>query len=113
MARPLRFVFCGILIISGLWALPMIGQNGARNGEWRAYGSEEGSSRYSPLDQINRDNIKGLQIAWTWKFDNYGSRTKAKGSIGRRARFTGAWVTGQTETMNASLSLRRVFNWSL
>ena len=38
-----------------------------------AYGGEEGSTRYSPLDQINRDNVKDLKIAWTWKSDNFGT----------------------------------------
>ena len=44
----------------------------SRNGEWRSYGGDEGSTRYSPLDQINRDNVKDLKIAWTWKSDNFG-----------------------------------------
>ena len=29
-------------------------------------------TRYSPLDQINRDNVKDLKVAWTWKSDNFG-----------------------------------------
>ena len=40
--------------------------------EWRAYRAEEGSTAYSALDLINRDNVKNLQVAWTWKFDNFG-----------------------------------------
>ena len=31
------------------------------------------STRYSPLDQINRDNVKDVKIAWTWKSDNFGT----------------------------------------
>ena len=56
-------------------ALPLTGraQKGSPNGEWRAYSAEEGSTRYSPLDQINRDTVKSLQVAWTWKFDNFGT----------------------------------------
>ena len=46
---------------------------GSPTGEWRAYSADEGSTRYSPLDQINRDNVKNLQVAWTWKFDNFGT----------------------------------------
>ena len=33
-------------------------------GEWPAYGGDLASSRYSPLDQINKDNFSNLQIAW-------------------------------------------------
>ena len=40
--------------------------NGVRKGEWRYYGGDQGSSKYSPLDQINRENVKNLKVAWTW-----------------------------------------------
>jgi len=33
-------------------------------GEWRAYGADKGSSRYSPLDQISKDTVSRLRIAW-------------------------------------------------
>jgi glucose dehydrogenase/cytochrome c5 len=36
----------------------------AVNGEWRGYGGDKGFQRYSPLDQINRDNVKDLQVVW-------------------------------------------------
>jgi quinoprotein glucose dehydrogenase len=32
--------------------------------EWRYYGGNKGFTRYSALDQINRDNVKSLRIAW-------------------------------------------------
>src|SRR4029079_18037122 len=28
-----------------------------------------------PLDQITRDNVKDLQVAWTWRLDNFGGGT--------------------------------------
>ena len=33
-------------------------------GEWRAYGGDKGYTRYSPLDQINADNVAKLRIVW-------------------------------------------------
>jgi quinoprotein glucose dehydrogenase len=36
----------------------------AQNGEWRSYSGDPGSRKYSPLDQINKDNVKTLKIAW-------------------------------------------------
>jgi quinoprotein glucose dehydrogenase len=36
-------------------------------GEWPAYGGDLGSSKYSPLDQITRDNFGSLRIAWRAK----------------------------------------------
>jgi quinoprotein glucose dehydrogenase len=39
----------------------------AKPGEWRHLNSDPLSTRYSPLDQINKDNFKDLKIAWRWK----------------------------------------------
>jgi glucose dehydrogenase len=46
--------------------------DGTANGEWRYWGGDEASSRYSPLDAINADTFADLQIAWRWKADNFG-----------------------------------------
>jgi hypothetical protein len=59
--------------VIALWPLVGSGQNGMSNGQWRAYSADEGSTRYSSLDQISKDNVKNLQVAWTWKFDNFGT----------------------------------------
>lgn len=34
------------------------------SGEWRTYAGSNASAKYSPLDQINRDNVANLRIAW-------------------------------------------------
>jgi quinoprotein glucose dehydrogenase len=54
------------------WSLTGVGQTGAKNNEWPAYRGDEASTAYSPADLITKDNVKNLQVAWTWKFDNYG-----------------------------------------
>jgi quinoprotein glucose dehydrogenase len=36
-------------------------------GEWRYLNADPQSTRYSPLDQITKDNFKHLKIAWRWK----------------------------------------------
>ena len=33
-------------------------------GEWRAYNGNYASTRYSPLDQINKDTVKDLKVVW-------------------------------------------------
>jgi quinoprotein glucose dehydrogenase len=75
MARPRRrYAFLGLFIFVAIWALPGSSQKGARvDGQWRAYRGDEGSTGYSPLDQINRDSVQKLQVAWTYKFDNFGT----------------------------------------
>ena len=52
-------MFCG----TGLIATPA---DAGEVGEWRAYGSDNASTKYIPLDQINKNNVKDLQIAWRW-----------------------------------------------
>jgi quinoprotein glucose dehydrogenase len=42
------------------------------NTEWLNNRGDLGSTSYSPLSQINRDNVRSLRIAWRWKADNYG-----------------------------------------
>ena len=53
-------------------ASPASGQYGTKSGEWRYYGGDGGSTKYSPLDQINKHNVKDLQIMWRWKAANFG-----------------------------------------
>ncbi|MGE0865953.1 MAG: PQQ-binding-like beta-propeller repeat protein, partial [Vicinamibacterales bacterium] len=43
-------------------------------GEWRTYGGDLASTRYSPLDQINASNFSTLDVAWRFKTDNLGPR---------------------------------------
>jgi quinoprotein glucose dehydrogenase len=49
-------------------------QSGTAAGEWRYYGGDAQSTKYSPLDQIDRDNVGKLEVAWTWKAQNFGPR---------------------------------------
>ena len=42
-------------------------QRGATDGEWRSYGGDLGSTKYSPLDQIDATNFNDLRLAWLWK----------------------------------------------
>ena len=55
------------------WSHPAQSQRrGTENGEWHYWGGDEGSSRYSPLDQINAGNVANLEVVWRWKAANYG-----------------------------------------
>jgi quinoprotein glucose dehydrogenase len=104
MAVIHRLVFLALLIAAVSWPFTGRGQTGAKNGEWRAYSAEEASTRYSPLDQITRDNVKSLEVAWTWRFDNYGSAAQTATTettplmIGGKLYFT----AGQRRTVVAA-----------
>ena len=50
-----------------LGAGPAAAQYGAVDGEWRSYAGDNGSTKYSPLDQIDAGNFEDLRIAWRWQ----------------------------------------------
>ena len=41
-------------------------------GEWRVWGADAFSTRYSPLDQINASNFNSLEMAWQWNAGTFG-----------------------------------------
>ena len=60
-----RFANCLLVSLVAV-ALPAVSlpQEATPGGEWRYFGGDKGFTRYSALDQINRDNVGDLQIAW-------------------------------------------------
>lgn len=76
---------CALLALITV-ALPA--QPSVTAGEWRVYGSDLANTKYSPLDQINRDNFRRLQVRWRWKsVDGFLSRSvPGKGEVWGAAR---------------------------
>ena len=62
MAQRCRFVL-SLVAVAALCGL-LIGQTFAA--EWREYTADKGGSKYLPLNQINKDNVNDLVVAWTW-----------------------------------------------
>ena len=58
--RYLAALVAAMLLTPPAAALATAGQTG----EWRAYAADKASTKYSPLDQINADNVNDLQIVW-------------------------------------------------
>ncbi len=59
------------LLLAAVPRLPAQALSTAK-GDWRYWGADERSSRYSPLDQINAANVGKLEVAWRWYAANYG-----------------------------------------
>ena len=53
---------------------PPTAPRGNKPGEWRYWGADAWSTRYSPLDQINASNFNSLQVAWQWNAGAFGER---------------------------------------
>src|SRR5690348_4210851 len=50
----------------------------SRDTEWPTYGADLANTRYRPLDQINASNFGQLELAWSFKTDNLGTRPEYK-----------------------------------
>ena len=62
-----RAGFGGLLCVALLaFGAAVQTQTGATGGEWRSYGGDLGSTKYSPLDQIDATNFGDLRLAWRW-----------------------------------------------
>ena len=81
--KRLRIVL--FIIVAGLIGGIGIGRHSVRAqqpsqaapaGEWRTYGGDLKSSKYSPLTQLTADNFATMKLAWRWKSaDAFLSRT--------------------------------------
>lgn len=49
-------------------------QQGATDGEWRSYAGDPGSTKYSPLDQVDETNVHDLRVVWRWRSIDYELR---------------------------------------
>jgi len=58
-----RTTLLGIAVVFAS-ALTTAQQGAPKSGEWTRYSGDAGSIKYAPLDQINKDNVKNLRIAW-------------------------------------------------
>src|SRR5260221_3765034 len=63
-------VSCGLILTTAA----VSGQTKPKPGEWPTYGADLASTRYSPLDQITKDNFNKLEVAWRFETDALGPR---------------------------------------
>jgi len=55
------------MIALAVIAAPAFGQSGATGCGWSHYAGDHGSTKYTPLSQIDKDNFKDLEILWRWE----------------------------------------------
>ena len=56
-----------LLVPSAAGARRQGGAAGSQQVEWSYYGGDQGGMRFSPLADVNKDNVQRLQPAWQWK----------------------------------------------
>ena len=62
----MRSLICAAAFFAVAGLEPARAQN--RVGEWTHYGGNAASQKYSPLDQINKDNIGKLFVQVMWRY---------------------------------------------
>jgi len=62
MNRTLRWA-----AVSGMCVLLSAGPAGRQGEEWLSYGGSQANLKYSTLDQIGKNNVRQLKIAWRWR----------------------------------------------
>lgn len=55
-----------LLILTAGCTAPTTSRAEITDYDWPTYANNPGSSKYAELDQIDRENVRNLQIAWTW-----------------------------------------------
>ena len=55
-----------VVFLCGVLVCPTAHGQVSLDTEWPTYGNDPGGTRYSPLFQINRENVSKLKVAWTF-----------------------------------------------
>ena len=63
-ARTSSLAIVTLLLVG---CLPALSGDFISRGEWPSYGNDAGGTRYSPLTQIDRENVARLRVAWTYR----------------------------------------------
>ena len=75
---PRAAAACAAWAIVAAGAAGAAGAQTAPNVEWPIYGGNLSAQHYSPLDQINAQNVKNLTVAWRWYAGNFGPTPEMK-----------------------------------
>jgi quinoprotein glucose dehydrogenase len=76
MSQPSRFAIAIVLVLA---SAALTAQQSPPSDGWPYYGHDAGGTRFSPLSQINRDNVATLKVAWTFQVGDISD-----GSAGRK-----------------------------
>ncbi|MXW37468.1 MAG: pyrroloquinoline quinone-dependent dehydrogenase [Acidobacteria bacterium] len=62
----MRTARTGFAVALAALVLPLSGAY-AQRADWETHGGDPGGMKYSWLDEINRDNVDRLEVAWSWE----------------------------------------------
>jgi len=76
-AMPVTRLCCALLLVFIGVSVPSWGQT-----DWPMYNHDPASTRYSPLNQINTQNVQKLTAAWTYHMKKDGRQSHTAGALG-------------------------------
>ncbi|MEX2572432.1 MAG: hypothetical protein WD737_14125 [Gemmatimonadota bacterium] len=92
--RVLRLCLPMALLLPIVLASPAEAQDrGSPPGEWHFQSGDAWGTRYSPANQINGSNFEDLEVAWTWRGDNFGPQPDGV------SRSTPSYINGTLYTL--------------
>src|SRR5512138_2388922 len=59
--RASNIAICALLLSL---STSLVAQRGTTGGQWPNHSGDKGSTKYAPLDQINKNNVRNLHIEW-------------------------------------------------
>ena len=76
----MRLIQLAAFSLAALSTVAVHAQYGARDGNWKHYSGDKGSTRYAHLSQINKENFGDLEVRWRWQSpdDNLKDLTRFK-----------------------------------
>ena len=83
-----------LFLVLALLPMPVIAQQGVTNGQWPAYGGDLGSTKYSPLDQIDAGNADRVSVLWQWNSPDNALSTDNSDLIAAAFKATPIMVDG-------------------
>ncbi len=73
-----------------LGPVPLLGQDRSTGADWPTYNRDLAGTRFSPLTQINAENVGGLREAWSYEL----GRNATTGHLGGGSQFTPLVIDG-------------------
>ena len=89
-----------VLLLVAAASLPLVGQPShnyaarSADGGWPMYNRDLAGTRYSPLTQINSQNVAGLKKAWALRLRTDAERSKPRAEIGAFSEATAIVIDG-------------------
>lgn len=79
--RSFVIMTAAVALLLALLAWHPQAQTPVTTDQWPVYGGNAGGTRYSTLQQLTRENVSGLQVAWTYRTGELGENAASGKSL--------------------------------